>query len=147
VTTPGSSPQTHAGSEPYPREWFSTTTLSRLQGFRKTVLNTQKPDLAKCPCNRGKPNPLLAVVGVHIAGVLIGSWLHRENLIGAMIDGRRRWQARKGESRSWRFAASMVLLVALAAWWIRWQGIDLNTGLTGKPAVAVIGRLHDHDQE
>ena len=43
-------------------------------------------------------NLMLAVVGVHVAGVLASSWLHRENLVGAMIDGRKRGDARRRRS-------------------------------------------------
>jgi len=33
---------------------------------------------------------LLAVVGVHLAGVAVASWLHRENLVHAMLTGRKK---------------------------------------------------------
>ena len=35
-------------------------------------------------------NLLLLAVGVHVVGVLLSSWLHRENLVGSMISGRKR---------------------------------------------------------
>ena len=32
---------------------------------------------------------MLAVVGVHLAGVAVASWLHRENLVASMLTGRK----------------------------------------------------------
>ena len=34
-------------------------------------------------------NAMLGVVGVHVGGVLLGSWLHHQNLVRSMITGRK----------------------------------------------------------
>ena len=37
--------------------------------------------------HEGAANGMMAIVGIHIAGVIVGSWLHHENLVIAMITG------------------------------------------------------------
>ena len=37
--------------------------------------------------HEGAANGMMAIVGIHIAGVIVSSWLHHENLVIAMITG------------------------------------------------------------
>jgi cytochrome b len=37
--------------------------------------------------HEGLANAMLVIVGIHLAGVVVSSWLHRENLVRAMITG------------------------------------------------------------
>ena len=37
--------------------------------------------------HEGASNGMLVVVAIHVAGVIVSSWLHRENLVRAMITG------------------------------------------------------------
>ena len=66
-------------------------------------------------------NIMLALVLVHVAGVAVSSWLHRENLVGAMITGRKIARPEDGIRSAWRSVAAMMLVAVLGFWWLQWQ--------------------------
>ena len=59
---------------------------------------------------------LLAVVVVHVTGVALGSVLHRENLVVAMLTGRKRGEATDAIPRSRWLVGSAVAALVLALW-------------------------------
>jgi len=63
-------------------------------------------------------NAMLAVVAVHVAGVLASSHLHGENLILAMFTGRKRGEARQAIPSSHPLAAVFLLsaLIGVLTW-------------------------------
>jgi len=66
-------------------------------------------------------NTMLAVVFIHLAGVLVSSVLHRENLVRSMITGYKRGNPDAGIARTrWWVAALLVVLVALGWTMSRW---------------------------
>ncbi len=64
---------------------------------------------------------MLAVVGVHVLGVVVASWLHRENLAASMISGRKRGAPEQGIRSAWRSVAALMLVAVLGFWWLQWQ--------------------------
>jgi cytochrome b len=67
-------------------------------------------------------NLMLAVVGVHVAGVIVSSWLHRENLVAAMWHGHKAGTPNDAV-RSARWPVAAALLAAVLGLWVT-QALD-----------------------
>lgn len=59
---------------------------------------------------------MLVVVGVHVAGVILSSALHHENLVGAMLSGFKRGLRSEGIERG-RPLVALLLVAAIAGFW------------------------------
>jgi cytochrome b len=94
--------------------------------------------------HEGAANVMLAVVGVHIAGVLIGTWLHHDNLIGAMLTGRKPGRPEDAVRSAWRSVAVLMLAAVLAFWTLQWQSAPLPSAGNATSASA---RPHDRDDD
>ena len=97
-------------------------------------------------------NTMLAVVLVHVAGVAVSSWRHRENLVGAMITGRKTARPEEGIRSAWRSVAAMMLVAVLGFWWLQWQAApaagDAPQQAAGQHSqVASKADRHDRDDD
>ena len=70
--------------------------------------------------HEGVATALLALIGVHVAAVLASSVIHRENLVHAMITGRKSASPAGAIRSPRRLAAAALLLAVLAFWGSQW---------------------------
>ncbi len=71
--------------------------------------------------HEGLANTMLLIVAVHIGGVLLGSWMHGENLVRTMIDGHKRGDPKDGIRSAWHSVAILMLLAVLGFWLMQWK--------------------------
>lgn len=71
--------------------------------------------------HEGAANAMLALVGMHVAGVALASWLGQDRLVGPMLSGRKDVAPSEGIRSAWRSVAAMMV-VAVAGFWVwQWQ--------------------------
>ena len=97
-------------------------------------------------------NTMLAVVVVHLLGVLSASWLHQENLVRSMVTGFKAGTTREAIGSNWRAVAAAVVLAVLGFWWFQWQSAPVadatgSAQSAAAPNQAAALRTSDHDKD
>jgi cytochrome b len=88
--------------------------------------------------HEGFANATLALVVVHVLAVIASSWLHRENLVRAMIDGRKALHAQPAASGPRRIVAFALVAAVLGFWtgWIPAPGLQRESGWAALQSLA-----------
>jgi cytochrome b len=87
-------------------------------------------------------NIMLVLVMLHVVAVLASSWLHRENLIGAMLHGHKAGTADEAIRKPWRGVAAVLLAAVAGFWWWQWHGAPSPRG-ADRPAAVQHDGAHD----
>jgi cytochrome b len=127
-------PEHHLGHNPL-GSWgiLALLTLTVLAGA--TGYATYALDLSAMEeVHEALANTLLAVVFVHIGGVLVSSVLHRENLVRSMLTGYKKGEPSQGIRRS-HWAVAVLLLAAVSVAWL--PSVERPGALGGPPAWSV----------
>lgn len=95
--------------------------------------------------HEGAAELMLALVGVHIAGALLTSWLQRENLVLSMIDGRKPGRAEDGLRSARRGVALLLVAAVLGLWWQQWHAAP--PAGAGRALASQADRVQDADDD
>ncbi len=79
------------------------------------------------------PFVVLALVGVHVTGVLLATNMHKENYALAMFTGYKKAEKSEAIVHGHPFAAIIMLVLVLGTWYYFIKGFDRNTALFSAP--------------
>ncbi len=96
--------------------------------------------------HEGAAGFMLAMVCVHVAGVVLASWLHRENLVRAMLTGIKEGAPGEGIRRSWRPLALVLVCVVMGYWWLQWQAPAPNP-VQGRTSSSEYSKHDSHERD
>lgn len=71
--------------------------------------------------HEGAAEALMGLVLLHVAAVVVSSWLHRENLVAAMFTGRKPGTPADAVRRAWRGVAVLMVAAVIGFWVSQWQ--------------------------
>lgn len=97
--------------------------------------------------HEGAANAMLGLVAVHVLAVVVSSRLQRENLVRAMVTGRKPGQAQDGIRRAWLSVAALMLVAVLGFWWQQWQTAPQQTAQHSMGQVHTGGATDDDDDD
>lgn len=92
-------------------------------------------------------NTMIALVALHLLGVISGSLAHRENLARAMVTGRKAGQPQEAAERSWWPLGVLLLVAVLGFWAWQWQTAPASATPTSLSGLISSLREHDHDDD
>ncbi len=87
-------------------------------------------------------NLMIGIVVVHLAGVVTSSWLHRENLVRAMVTGRKNGRPEDGITAAWRSVGALMIVAVLGFWVAQWQSAPGGAALAAQRAAGVPMTAH-----
>lgn len=89
-------------------------------------------------------NLVLAIVLVHIAGVVVSSFLHRENLPQAMLSGYKRGEPAQAITQTRAIVGTLLAALVIGFWA---NAFGVREALVGAPPAAAAGEADEADED